>query len=134
MVLGFKEQFKPLILAGTKIHTIREDSKDRWHPGMRIHMATGVRTKKYHCFMQVGVVSVQKVEMAIHSVGRVMVYVHNEVDGTWKELDEEEIRELAYKDGFYSLAEFELWFYPLIQDGDGMRFRGKIIHWTDYRY
>jgi predicted transcriptional regulator len=30
MVLGFKEQFVDRILNGSKIHTIREDSKSRW--------------------------------------------------------------------------------------------------------
>lgn len=49
MILSFKEQFIPKILDGTKIHTIREDKKNRWEAGKKIHFATGVRTKNYKC-------------------------------------------------------------------------------------
>ena len=65
MILGFKRffpdgsqtYFKEKILAGAgygpvvtmpKIHTIRAGS--RWHQGMSIQMAYGVRTKKYDQF------------------------------------------------------------------------------------
>lgn len=38
MILTYSlPQFKDLILSGQKIHTIREDKKMRWKPGMKIH-------------------------------------------------------------------------------------------------
>lgn len=136
MVLGFKEQFKPLILAGTKIHTIREDSKDRWQPGMQIHMATGVRTKRYECFCDAHkVVSVRRVRMYISNRGCVMVFVNSaDLAGAWEQLDRDTISKLAIQDGFGSLDDFELWFYPLVKHSVDEKFEGKIIHWTDYRY
>ncbi len=30
--------------------TIRDDPNNRWQAGRKIHFATGVRTKNYHCF------------------------------------------------------------------------------------
>ena len=46
MILGFKEQFKNLIIGGVKKHSIREDRHNRWKPGMIIHFATGMRTER----------------------------------------------------------------------------------------
>lgn len=133
MVLGFKEQFKPLILAGTKIHTIRADSKDRWRQGMRIHMATGVRTKRYECFCdKYRVESIQSVRMQIDNNYRVVVYVGEEKQQ--KVLTKTELERLVGNDGFNNIALFEAWFYSAIENCDGGIFKGKIIHWTDYRY
>ncbi len=50
MILAFKPIFVDKINKGIKIHTFREDSKDRWHPSREIQMATGVRTKNYNQF------------------------------------------------------------------------------------
>ncbi len=52
MIIGFKPQFVDPILNGTKIHTIRLDPYERWKPGMKMHMATGVRTKHYKQFAE----------------------------------------------------------------------------------
>jgi len=54
MVLGFKPQFVPKILDGTKIHTLRKDATQRWKPGRSIQFATGVRTKNYKTFREDG--------------------------------------------------------------------------------
>jgi len=45
MILGFKTKFTDKILNGSKIHTIRKDSKNRWKVGNTIHFANGIRTK-----------------------------------------------------------------------------------------
>lgn len=131
MILGFKEQFKAPILAGTKIHTIRADVKDRWQTGMRIHMATGVRTKHYECFCDAHkVVSMQEVEMYAYK-NDIAVYVEGK-DGLCP-LPTGVLMRLAYSDGFNSLDEFKEWFLPVVAKADGV-WKGKIIHWSDYRY
>lgn len=145
MVLGFKEKIngKPTLFVSKimyglmdqaflpphlrvhpKIHTIRRGN--RWKAGMSIQMATGVRTKNYHCFndglpMLQTVISVQN------------IYINNifddqygvKVDG--KELTQEQIEELAKNDGFDTVAEF--WDFFKWED-----FVGQIIHWTHKQY
>jgi uncharacterized protein YqfB (UPF0267 family) len=122
MVIGFKEKFKEPILKGTKIHTIREDAHNRWKIGMKMHMATGVRTKNYNQFQEMKCMSIQGIEIT-----RVSDYLNDTivtVDG--RKLILSEIQQLAWNDGFENLIDFWMWF-----DKD---FKGKIIHWTDFRY
>lgn len=122
MVLGFKKQFVDKIRSGTKIHTIREDTKNRWKQGNRIHFATGVRTKNYDCFMHDSCYSVQyiKIKWRGDDMTRVQIWINDKL------LNLDEKIKLAKNDGFSCLAEFLLWFRD--------DFEGKIIHWTDYRY
>ena len=121
MVLGFKTQnngkptgFPEKIIAGTKIHTLREDPNNRWQPGNGIQFATGVRTQKYHMFMS----------------------------GQCKLTTVSEYAEFGMNDGFDSWSAFEFWFYPLVEKAiDKARKKGerpclklKLIHWTEKRY
>ena len=117
MVIGFKERFIKPILARTKLHTIRGDSHNRWKIGMRMHMATGVRTKKYNQFNEEICKSVQKIK--IYSYPEIII-----IDG--RKLSYPEISDLSKNDGFESIDEFWSWFYP--------DFEGKIIHWTELKY
>lgn len=121
MVLSYKKQFVQKILDGTKIHTIREDPTDRWHKGRKIHSATGVRSKNYNCFYEDECVSTQKFEIKYDDDG-----AHILVDGMYLDPEYGEPQELAWNDGFDSLEDFLKWF-----DSD---FKGKIIHWTDFKY
>ena len=124
MVLGFKPQFKEPILKKKKKHTIRKDENDRWKPGMKIHFATGVRTKLYHQFYEGFCKSTQRIIILYDNIQRIGNVVNVSIDGrsiSWKELET-----LAINDGFESVSEFLNWF-----DKD---FKGKIIHWTDLRY
>jgi len=119
MVLGFKPRFKDRIILGQKIHTIREDKNNRWYPGVRIHFATGVRTRNYNQFHIGKCMSVQEIYIS-HSGegGAPSVYV----DGQ-KVTD---VVRLAQNDGFHGIADFFEWFNE--------DFRGKLIHWTDFKY
>jgi len=47
MLLNFKKQFRPMILDGSKTHTIRDERKDgkRPVPGEILHLYTGLRQK-----------------------------------------------------------------------------------------
>lgn len=122
MVIGFKERFINPILNKTKVHTIREDSHNRWKIGMKMQMATGVRTKKYNQFNEGICKSTQRIEII-----RVSDYLHEtivNIDG--RKLTESEVQQLAWNDGFDNLVDFWMWF------ADG--FKGKVIHWTELRY
>lgn len=115
MILAFKPQFVPRILSGRKIHTIREDKNNRWQPGKKIHMATGVRTKNYNCFKEAVCVAVQSIEITKNKVY---------IDGI--QLNKQEIKTLAINDGFNGIVDFFKWF--------NQHFYGKIIHWTYFKY
>jgi len=122
MIIGFNQRFVNSILTKTKKHTIRKDFHNRWKPGMKIHMSTGVRTKKYNQFNETICKSIQRIEIIRISdnVNETII----KVDG--RKLTEPEIRQLARNDGFDELKDFWMWF------ADG--FTGKIIHWTELRY
>ena len=124
MVLGFKPQFKEPILKKKKKHTIREDKNDRWKPGMKIHFATGVRTRLYHQFKEGVCVSIQKIKILWDNLPPNGEVVSISIDGNPIYLDE--LETLALNDGFEDISEFLNWFNE--------DFEGKIIHWTDLKY
>jgi hypothetical protein len=123
MVLGFKEQFIPKILAGTKIHTVCKDESDRWGKGVIIHFSTSTRTKNYNNFKTSDCVSTQYViiQWIEYKSSKKMTV---QIDG--RLLNEKEVQEFAYNDGFDRVDDFEVWFNE--------DFYGKIIHWTEKRY
>lgn len=117
-------------MTNPKIHTIREDKKERWKPGTKIDFFINCRQKNMFRFAPVlPVVSVQKVQI---------VYYHNRetltLDLPQKKgviIDDEplmrsEIEQLALNDGFDTIEDFFAYFNE--------DFIGKIIHWTDLRY
>lgn len=125
MIIGFKPEFVPKIISGTKIHTIRDDEHDRWKPGMTMHMATGVRTKNYNQFHTAIVISVQRI--LIYPTPWEMIVIW---DGdTHTCLCEDNIKLLAKHDGFDSTALFWLWFS---KNHNGKP--KKLIHWTNLTY
>jgi len=135
MIIGFNKQFPDKIIKGTKKHTIREDKHDRWHAGMKMHMATGVRTKKQNCFKLDICNGVQNIiiiwDRSSLIMNKATVYIDNKnIGGYFPELKyfncTSTIEQLAKNDGFYSVREFFAWFDE--------NFTGKLIHWTDLRY
>ena len=126
MILPFKPQFKPLILDGTKIHTIREDTHDRWKVGMKIHMATGVRTKNYKQFAEATVSEISTIEIKWYgskefSNRAVQVKVNEtNITNTFDTLDL-----LVKNDGFSNRQDFFAWFNE--------DFTGKLIYWENLK-
>lgn len=115
-----KGLFKPGWASSTtsKIHTIREDTKNKWKAGRDIHFAIGVRTRDYWQFAPVvKCKSIQHIKIC-------RIFQTVVIDD--RALKWDEISELAKNDGFDSVGEFWNWF-----DRD---FTGKIIHWTNHRY
>ena len=117
MVLGFKENFVDKILDGSKIHTIREDKKNRWKAGNKIHFATGIRSKDYNCFKEGKCFATEKI--FIDKRKRIIL-----IEG--QELSETTMNCLAVNDGFKRTLEL-FSFFP-------EPFTGKIIHWTRGTY
>lgn len=133
MIIGFKEQFVPLILSGVKKHTIREDKHDRWSAGKLMNMSTGVRTKNYKEFAKKTCTGTQKISIQYYdNKQRVRIRIDDRFFGT-AFYDQgrisyyvSELEDLARNDGFDSIDDFFRWF-----DKD---FEGKIIHWTQLKY
>ena len=141
MILSFKPQFKEPILIGSKIHTIREDKNNRWSVGKIIHFATGVRTKAYEQFDEGACKGVQVIEIEeMIMCAAEYCFVHKFIDPKSnikhfktfcvkidnRKLSTDEIKALAKNDGFADANKFFEWF--------NCNFKGKIIHWTDFRY
>ena len=133
MVIGFKEQFVPLILNGVKKHTIRKDKHERWSAGKLMHMATGVRTKDYRQFDELVCTDVQKISIVYNKIhSKVQILIDGKYYGSaFFDKDTlvyftKSIETLARNDGFESVDDFFKWF-----DKD---FNGRIIHWTNLRY
>jgi len=113
-----------------KLHTIRDDEKDRWHAEMMIDFFINVRTKKMFRFApKIPVVSTQKV---------LMTYYHSNIIQI--SIDERELfsyterLEFALNDGFDSWEDFFNYFYPKIKAAPKEVYTPKLIHWTDLRY
>jgi len=142
MILGFKTKFKDgnpthfpqQILSGIKKHSLREDKHDRWKPCMKIHMATGIRTKNYNQFnkhrpdmekcksTQEVWIYYSDIEHGDGSFSRGLCHIV--VDG--KHLHGRKYQQFIKNDGFPDPFVFKDWF--------NKEFKGKIIHWTDLKY
>lgn len=133
MVIGFKKRFEPPILDGSKILTIREDAKDRWKPGVMMHMATGTRSKHYNCFKQTPCISTQRIELSLKQKGNGGFELVVRVSG--RLLDQDElVKKLPVFDGFKDLKAMTLYWIGDINALPNKCFKGKIIHWTNFRF
>lgn len=111
-----------------KIHTIREDKKNRWKVGTKIDFFINCRQKDMFRFAPVlPVISIQRVFMTyLPQCGNGF-----QVSIGGRELNPFEIEVLAVNDGFDSVEEFENYFISVMKDDE---FSGKLIHWTDFKY
>lgn len=138
MVIAFNKTLVAPIEAGTKIHTIREDTHNRWRNGIQMHMATGVRTPMYNCFNDQHICTgIQEIFMSYDkSVLHISILEATKKEFGYSELYMPEKEILAYNDGFNSYKLFEEWFVHqcLKRPHNHYAFSAKIIHWTDFRY
>ncbi len=120
MTLGFMARFEAPILSGEKIHTIREDKKDRWTSGRAIHFVVGNRTKARRQFKRDVCTSIQEIEIYNLAFSSELGI---KIDGV---LVLGILPVLAKNDGL-TVQEFKDHFnkpqFPY--------FKGKIIHWTN---
>ncbi|MFV8370848.1 hypothetical protein [Flavobacterium sp. LB2P74] len=124
-----------------KIHTIREDKKERWKPGTKIDFFINCRQKDMFRFAPVlPVVSVQEIFMTRRgtfieiSIAKIDSYI-GEDDF---QLNGLQIEQLALNDGFDEYNDFRIYFLEVIEKNGKATgnywFKGKIIHWTDLKY
>lgn len=120
-------RFVEKIADGTKKHTMREDKKNRWKPGNKIHMCTGPRFKKDRCFNNSHtVISTQKVRI-LRCISGPRIFIVK-IDG--RVLTPGETGMLAKNDGFDMTSDFYRFFMP---NGVNRKVL-KLIHWTNLKY
>lgn len=138
MVLGFKRRFEPLVVDGSKRHSIR--AGERWRPGMICDCFVDPRQKtmrllgRWEC-RRVEVIRIEAQYCSTGAPSTLRMWVAGE------ELTQSEVNELCWRDGFRTALrdcawiEFcEFWVREHRKDlGRDMklRFTGQLIHW-DY--
>jgi len=135
MILSFKPQFVEPILDFSKIHTIRLDPHNRWKAGTKIHFATGIRTKSYRQFMEGECKGVQKIEIILAKQTYSEISHTDNLDvfinGSYRSETRRLMQNFFENDGFENQDEFIRFFFGNKPTG---KFKGKIIHWTDFKY
>jgi uncharacterized protein YbjT (DUF2867 family) len=117
MILGFNEAFIPAILAGSKVHTIREGQ--RWRAGdVAEFYARAQEPDRYEFRGPLLVLLVQDIELTTDGLL---------VDG--RRLPSAELLALAQADGFATADEL-LGFFA----NKPLPLRGQLVHWTALRY
>lgn len=134
MLLTFsKEKFYSDIMAGRKIHTIRTDKNRRWKKGNKIHFWLGNprNTNRKPPPKQFKLAQCKSVEqIIIRKEQDIKLYPHGmSIKIMGQALINKEIELLAFNDGL-EINEFREWFLPGMQ----VEYKGRIIHWTDYKY
>lgn len=110
-----------------KLHTIREDSKNRWKAGNDIHFVINNRTKYRLQFMPVlKCISTQSIVISYDEdqCEKDCMEPSIRIDGRLLKLHE--VESLAVNDGFNTVEDFFKYF--------NSDFTGKIIHWTKMKY
>lgn len=122
MLMTFsKERYMQRILSGVKIHTIREDTRNRWKVGMTAHMwlhSPRNVSKNPYQFATATIAYIYSIQI---SEKNQTIKIGSEV------IDAENVEDLtriAVNDGFDSAADFFAWF------GE---FTGRLIFWKDLR-
>lgn len=117
MILGFNENFVPAIVAGAKVHTIREGQ--RWRIGEMAHFCGRAgQPDQYEFWPPLPIVAIQAIELTTSEL---------RIDG--RLLPPHELLILARADGFSSAAELLAFFAD-----KPLPFRGQLLHWTELRY
>lgn len=130
MLLGFKQQFAPYILDGSKRHTIRANRKIEPRVGEICHNYTGLRQKGATLLGRWPCVRVRSIRISLRTshVSPLLVFI----DGIKLQLDETEA--LFYADGFRArsghsfpaTSEAALFWRASLAKQD---FDGVMIHW-----
>ncbi len=122
MILGFKPDFVPPILAGTKVHTIRAGT--RWVAGQPICFCTVLGPDNFARFQPDGVAQAVQTIRAEEGPGGYLVTI----DG--RPLTPAELAAFAGRDGFASPGQL----FHFLAGYGGLPFTGQLIHWTSLVY
>ena len=128
-----------------KLHTVREDLKERWRPGINIDFFINVRQKNMLRFAPVlPVVSTQKIEFIWKDNTENLACLGTSFDKTCTiMIDNRFYGDAYYFNGSVISSSYTI---PIFANNDGFdtpeelfayfnkNFKGKIIHWTEKRY
>lgn len=127
MILTFKPQFVEPIKAGTKIHTIREDKKERWKPGMKIQFWNGnPRNVKANPHQFQSGICIKVYDIHIDFYYDIITIKDNKLPRTEIISDIENLNEFARKDGFEDWKWLKHWFF--CEYNEPFDFTGKLIY------
>lgn len=124
-----------------KIHTIREDKNNRWEAGKLIHPIIHNRTlKRFQFTPEFECKSIQDIFITYRTndleitIAKVGSYIGGEDFYLYR--NQKEL--LAINDGFSNYSDFVKYFKNKIDENrentGNAWFKGKIIHWTDFKY
>lgn len=155
MLLGFKKQFAPKILDGSKKFTIRNRRKVEPKIGDTLHMYTGLRTKHTEKITSEHTLKgIQLVDILIQK----QVFSEGSFKGKWslgisvdkRDLDSSELEYFVRCDGFESMEDFmEYWIKSIGEKKEYFQQGHKnpnltiwtvnvealiMYHWTDLRF
>mgnify|MGYP003669232294 CR=1 FL=1 len=140
MLLGFKKQFAPKILDGSKKFTIRNPRKREPKIGATLHMYTGLRTKNTEVISKEHTLKgIQLVDIYINIDAKTEGYMDIKVDGRLLHFNEHP--EFVKADGFEKTTDFATYWMKSI----GFKNRETdtwevsvtdliMYHWTDLRF
>lgn len=141
MLLGFKRQFEPFILEGSKTYTIRREKKISPKVGETCHCYGDVRQKTMHLLGRWPCIAIDSVTIkpimveGWQSLGLdkpMIVTLAVSING--EELSADEAETLFYRDGFRNVPPAytstamarDFWRHNF---KDGEPFQGQMIHW-----
>jgi hypothetical protein len=113
-----------------KIHTLREDKKNRWRVDTNIHFIINNRTiNRFQFAPTLPVTCIQDVKIRFIPVfankGCISITVDN------RELSTDECTQFIENDGFDTIDDFINWFFPVREE---KLLNLRLIHWTNFRY
>ena len=118
---NFKKQFAEAVKSGKKRCTMRAERKDGRTPSAKVEakLYTGMRSRECRLLRVVYIRRVRPVTMEFRDDGNTIIHLGDEY------LNQEEMRQLALRDGFSSIAEMRGFF----RETHGERFSGHLIEW-----
>lgn len=143
MLLGFKKQFAPKILAGSKVMTVRQQRKVEPKIGEVLHMYTGLRTRNCEKITsEYTLKGIQSVDFLI-SKSKTEDLIDMDVFVDRVPLDRYQLEKFALADGFDSAHQLaEYWMSTCDPDDIQVLKRSiqasiidmVIYHWSDLRF
>ena len=130
-----KDRFVDAIKSGTKIHTLREDPKKRWKPGMSIQHWRGnprnTKSKPYQFLVGqckgVQEIRIERTDPCAAFMNGIALLIKDDSGGEW--LMDHHLLRVVKNDGL-TMEEFREWFVP----ESSPVWEGRIIHFTDLKY
>jgi hypothetical protein len=122
MLLGFKRRFAPFVEEGSKTHTIRATRKIPPRVGEMCHCYVDPRQKTMRLLGRWPCVRVEEITVKMFGAA-VLVTIQDNL------LDNSEMNELAWRDGFRGRSRCQAFSEMMDFWAGRLPFHGQIIHW-----